>query len=216
VESPEESTPPHGRTGWDRRQITIAVICAAVVVAFGTLLTVGLVNRGVNDSINAAIAKGQRVEAPQFTLPVLTSAPGIPVAGQKLSLAQLRGHPVVLNIWASWCNPCIDEAPILQSIWDHYRAQGVYVLGVDVKDLTGDALNFHKTYGLTYPTVRDGEGNIEGPYGTTGVPESFIIDRDGKVAAALRGPLSDSGSSANESGFLTVLNDVIAEPAGKA
>jgi len=107
--------------------------------------------------------------------------------------------------------PCTDEAPILQSIWDRYRSQGVYVLGVDVKDLTGDALGFHKEFGLTFPTVRDGEGNIEGPYGTTGVPESFIIDRNGKIAAALRGPLSASGSSANVNGFVSVLDSIVAE-----
>jgi len=204
-------TPPTTRRGWDRRQITVASICVVVIAAIATLLIVGLLNRDVNDSIDAAIAKGQRPPAPGFTLPVLTTAPGLPPAGQDLSLAQLRGHPVVLNMWASWCVPCTDEAPILQSIWDHYRAAGVVVLGVDVKDLTGDALNFHKEYDLTFPTVRDGEGNIEGPYGTTGVPESFIIDRDGKIAAALRGPLSASGSTANVNGFVTALDTVVAE-----
>jgi cytochrome c biogenesis protein CcmG/thiol:disulfide interchange protein DsbE len=177
---------------------------------------VGLANRGVNNSINSAIAKGQRAPAPGFTLPVLTTSAGIPAAGQELSLSDLRGHPVVLNIWASWCTPCIDEAPVLQAIWDRYKAQGVYVLGVDVKDLTGDALNFHSKYGLSYPTVRDGEGTIEGPYGTTGVPESFIIDRAGRVAAALRGPLTASGASANVDGFVTALNQVVAEPATKS
>lgn len=214
--APDATPAPARRRGWDRRQITVAGILAAVVVAFGVVLIVGLLNSGVDNSINTAIAKDQRIAAPGFTLPVLASAPGLPVAGQDLSLTQLRGRTVVLNIWASWCGPCTDEAPILQSIWDQYRAKGVVVLGVDVKDLTGDALSFHKTYGLTYPIVRDGEGSIEGPYGTTGVPESFIIDREGRVAAALRGPLSNSGSSANVPGFLAALDQVIAEPAGKA
>ena len=189
----------------------MAAISALVIAAIATLLIVGLVNRNVNNSIDASIAKGERVPAPAFTLPVLTGAAGLPPAGQNLSLAQLHGHPVVLNIWASWCVPCTDEAPILQSIWNRYRAQGVYVLGVDVKDLTGDALGFHKEYGLTFPTVRDGEGNIEGPYGTTGVPESFIIDRNGKIAAALRGPLTASGASANVNGFVSVLDSIVAE-----
>lgn len=189
----------------------MATISALVIAAIATLLIVGLVNRNVNNSIDASIAKGERVPAPAFTLPVLTSTAGLPPAGQNLSLAQLHGHPVVLNIWASWCVPCTDEAPILQSIWNRYRAQGVYVLGVDVKDLTGDALGFHKEYGLTFPTVRDGEGNIQGPYGTTGVPESFIIDRDGKIAAALRGPLTASGASANVNSFVSVLDSIVAE-----
>ena len=212
VSSEDPGKPPTERRGWDRRQITIASLCAVVIAAIATLLIVGLVNRNVNNSIDAAIAKGQRVPAPAFTLPVLTSTAGLPAAGQNLSLAQLRGHPVVLNIWASWCVPCTDEAPILQSIWDKYRSKGVYVLGVDVKDLTGDALAFHKEFGLTFPTVRDGEGNIEGPYGTTGVPESFILDRQGRLAAALRGPLSASGSTANVNSFVSVLDTVIAEP----
>jgi len=186
-------------------------MCGVVIAGVAALLIVGLLNRNVNNSIDAAIAKGQRVPAPAFTLPVLTSTAGLPAAGQNLSLSQLRGHPVVLNIWASWCVPCTDEAPILQSVWDRYRSKGVYVLGVDVKDLTGDALGFHNQYGLTFPTVRDGEGNIEGPYGTTGVPESFIIDRQGNIAAALRGPLSASGSSANVNSFVSALDTVIAE-----
>lgn len=189
----------------------MASICGVVIAAIAALLNVGLINRDVNNSIDQAIAKGERVPAPGFTLPVLTSTAGLPAAGQQLSLSQLRGHPVVLNIWASWCVPCTDEAPILQSIWNRYRSQGVYVLGVDVKDLTGDALSFHKEYGLTFPTVRDGEGNIEGPYGTTGVPESFIIDRNGNIAAALRGPLSASGASANVNGFVSVLGSIVAE-----
>jgi cytochrome c biogenesis protein CcmG, thiol:disulfide interchange protein DsbE len=210
--SPDEpGKRPTGRRGWDRRQITIAAICGVVIAAIATLLIVGLVNRNVTNSMDAAIAKGQRVPAPAFTLPVLTSTAGMPSAGQNLSLAQLRGHPVVLNIWASWCVPCVDEAPILQSIWDRYRSKGVYVVGVDVKDLSGDALGFHAANGLTFPTVRDGEGNIEAPYGTTGVPESFIIDRQGNLAAALRGPLSASGSTANVNSFVSVLDTVIAE-----
>jgi cytochrome c biogenesis protein CcmG, thiol:disulfide interchange protein DsbE len=211
VSSDDPGKPPTHRRGWDRRQITIAAVCGLVIAAIGALLIVGLINHNVNNSIDGSIAKGERVPAPAFTLPVLTSTQGLPATGQNLTLTQLHGHPVVLNIWASWCVPCTDEAPILQSIWDRYRQQGVYVLGVDVKDLTGDALGFHHQYGLTFPTVRDGEGNIEGPYGTTGVPESFIIDRQGRIAAALRGPLSASGSTGNVNSFVSVLDGVIAE-----
>jgi cytochrome c biogenesis protein CcmG/thiol:disulfide interchange protein DsbE len=216
VSADESAPPPPDRTGWDRRQITLAAVVGIIIVGVGGLLTVGLLHRNVSNSIDSAIAKGQRAQAPAFTLPVLTSSAGLPAAGQPLSLRQLRGHPVVLNIWASWCVPCTDEAPILQSLWQHYRSKGVVVLGVDVKDLTGDALGFHNKYALTFPTVRDGDGNIEGPYGTTGVPESFIIDRQGRVAAALRGPLSASGSTANLTSFASALDTVIAESSGKS
>ncbi len=169
--TPDDPVPtPPPRRGWDRRQITVAGIIGLVIVGIGALLTVGLLNRNVNNSIDAAIAKGQRVQAPNFTLPVLTSAPGLPAAGHQVSLSQLRGHPVVLNIWASWCVPCRSEAPILQSVWNHYKSKGVVVLGADVKDLSGDALAFHRAYGLTFPTVRDGEGNIEAPTARPGCP----------------------------------------------
>jgi cytochrome c biogenesis protein CcmG/thiol:disulfide interchange protein DsbE len=214
--TPDDPAPtPPPRRGWDRRQITVAGIIGLVIVGIGALLTVGLLNRNVNNSIDAAIAKGQRVQAPNFTLPVLTSAPGLPAAGRQVSLSQLRGHPVVLNIWASWCVPCRSEAPILQSVWNHYKSKGVVVLGADVKDLTGDALAFHRAYGLTFPTVRDGEGNIEAPYGTTGVPDTFIIDAQGRIVATLRGQLTDSGSGANIQSFASVLDTVVAEASGK-
>jgi cytochrome c biogenesis protein CcmG, thiol:disulfide interchange protein DsbE len=214
--TPDDPAPtPPPRRGWDRRQITVAGIIGLVIVGIGALLAVGLLNRNVNNSIDAAIAKGQRVQAPNFTLPVLTSAPGLPAAGRQVSLSQLRGHPVVLNIWASWCVPCRSEAPILQSVWNHYKSKGVVVLGADVKDLSGDALAFHRAYGLTFPTVRDGEGNIEAPYGTTGVPDTFIIDAQGRIVATLRGQLTDSGSGANIQSFASVLDTVVAEASGK-
>lgn len=211
--STQEPPPtPTARRGWDRRQKTVAAISAAVVIAIGAILTVGLINNNVSNSINGALAKGQRPVAPNFTLPVLTSAPGLPAAGQMVSLSQLRGHPVVLNIWASWCIPCTQEAPILQSLWDHYRKEGVIVLGVDVKDLEGDAVAFHTKYGLTYPTVRDGEGNIEAAYGTTGVPENFVIDKQGHIAGVIRSELVSSGSAANIQGFASAIDTVVAEP----
>lgn len=210
TDEPAPQSPPR-RRGWDRRQKTVAAISAVIVIAIGALLTVGLLNNNVSNGIDGALAKGERPTAPNFTLPVLTSAAGVPATGRQLSLSQLRGHPVVLNIWASWCIQCNQEAPILQSLWDHYRKEGVIVLGVDVKDLESDAVAFHNQYGLTYPTVRDGEGNIEAAYGTTGVPENFIIDRNGNIAGAIRGPLSASGSSANIQGFASAIDTVVAE-----
>lgn len=206
-----ESSPIRVRRGWDRRQKVTALVATVCVGAIGALLVVGLLNQGVNTSINAELAAGRRPMAPSFALPVLTGAPGLPAPGDRVTLAQLRGHPVVLNIWASWCIPCAGEAPVLQSLWDHYRHEGVYVLGVDVNDLQGDAQSFHQRYGLTYPTIRDGSGEIMAAYGSTGVPENFIIDRQGRIAATLRSPLSDSGASANVDSFAAVIDAVVSE-----
>jgi cytochrome c biogenesis protein CcmG, thiol:disulfide interchange protein DsbE len=211
--SPDESAPTPPRRGWDRRQKITAVVVAVVIIAIGATLTVGLTNNNVSNGIDGALAKGQRPAAPNFTLPVLTSAPGLPPVGQQVSLSQLRGHPVVLNIWASWCVPCTQEAPVLQSLWDHYRSKGVIVLGVDVKDLEGDAVAFHTKYGLTYPTVHDGAGSVQAAFGSTGVPENFVIDKQGRIAGDIRSELVASGSAANIQGFASAIDTVVAEPA---
>jgi cytochrome c biogenesis protein CcmG/thiol:disulfide interchange protein DsbE len=184
-----------------------------VILAFAGLLVVGLTNRDVSNTIDRAIADGDRAPAPAFALPVLVPGGGLGPRGAIVTPEDLKGRPVVLNIWASWCDPCKDEAPLLQSIWDRYRDRGLLVLGLDVKDLEDDALAFHRTYGLTFPSLRDGEGEVQGRYGATGVPETFVLDRQGRVAAALRGPLVGDGAQENLTSFQRVLDTVLAEPA---
>ncbi|MFN8123907.1 MAG: TlpA disulfide reductase family protein [Thermoleophilia bacterium] len=214
VEPAAPAEEPEGGRGWDRRRTIWAAVTGVVVAGIAVLLVVGLLNRGVNNSIDDAIAKGERAQAPGFTLPVLFTGPGLPAAGQDLDITALRGKVVVLNIWASWCDPCRDEAPILESVWNRYRDRGVVVLGANVRDIEDKAREFHDTYGMTFPSVRDGEGDVMGDYGATAVPETFIIDREGRVAAALRGALVSGGDTGNLDGFQNVLDQVIAEKAG--
>jgi cytochrome c biogenesis protein CcmG, thiol:disulfide interchange protein DsbE len=99
----------------------------------------------------------------------------------KLGLAALRGKPVVLNFWASWCVPCKGEATMLEQAWQQYRKQGVVFVGVDYHDVTSDARTFLEHHGVTYPTVQDGSGSIADRYGVTGVPETYFIDRRGRL-----------------------------------
>lgn len=214
VEPAASAEEPEGGRGWDRRRTVWAAVTGVVVAAIAVLLVVGLLNRGVNNTIDEAIKKGERAEAPGFTLPVLFTGPGLPAAGQDLQLSALRGKVVVLNIWASWCEPCRDEAPILQSVWNRYKTRGVVVLGANVRDIEDKAKAFHDTYGMTFPSVRDGEGNVMGDYGSIAVPETFIIDREGRVAAALRGALVSGSDTGNLEDFQNVLDTVIAETAG--
>ncbi|HZR92691.1 MAG TPA: TlpA disulfide reductase family protein [Gaiellaceae bacterium] len=109
-----------------------------------------------------------------------------------LQLASLRGKVVVLNFWASWCNPCKQEARIIEAAWRRYRSRGVVVVGVDSKDFAGDARSFMRRYGITYPVVRDGDGSLWGPYGVTGLPETRFIGRDGKyVGSQIDGPVTE-------------------------
>jgi cytochrome c biogenesis protein CcmG, thiol:disulfide interchange protein DsbE len=99
----------------------------------------------------------------------------------KLALASLRGKPVVLNFWASWCVPCKGEATMLEQAFQQYRKQGVVFVGVDYHDVTGDARTFLSHHGVTYPSVLDGSGLVADRYGVTGVPETYFIDRRGRL-----------------------------------
>jgi cytochrome c biogenesis protein CcmG/thiol:disulfide interchange protein DsbE len=179
---PTAREPDAPKDGWSRRRVVVAVTSALLVGGFIALLVVGLTARGVDTSIDSAIAKGELKEAPDFTLPVLAYGDAVgKQEGEVLSLSELRGRPVVLNFWASWCDPCKREAPILEGAWRAGRSQGAVVLGLDVQDLSGNAKAFIEKYGQTYPHVRDKTDDTYRAYGLTGVPETFFIDRAGRV-----------------------------------
>jgi cytochrome c biogenesis protein CcmG, thiol:disulfide interchange protein DsbE len=109
-----------------------------------------------------------------------------------VDLASLRGKPVVLNFWASWCVPCKSEAAALEAAYRRYRTQGVVFLGVDYHDVTGDARNFLNHHDVTYTTLQDGSGMVGDRYGLSGVPETFFIDRQGRlVGVHIEGPITD-------------------------
>jgi len=125
-----------------------------------------------------ALATGS--EAPDFTLERLDES-------GELTLSSLRGQAVVLNFWASWCIPCRDEAPVLEELWRERRGDGLVVVGLDAKDFRRDALGFAERFDLTFPLVFDGPGDTVSPYGVKGFPETFVIDREGKVVDVLVG-----------------------------
>jgi cytochrome c biogenesis protein CcmG, thiol:disulfide interchange protein DsbE len=176
--------------GGDRRRL-IGLIAGAVVAALiVVLLVVGLLNRGTSTTIDDALETGSRPPAPALTLPVLVSGPGLPPVGRDASLSDLKGKVVVLNLWASWCEPCKEESPVLEKLWRANRSRGVVVLGVDIQDLSSDARAFIREYGLTYPSLRDGTDEAKSALEATGVPETYIIDRAGRIALHVAGPVS--------------------------
>ena len=150
-----------------RLKLVGQVVAVATVAALLALLVWKLA-RGEGAQTASGVAPG-------FTLPRLDRE------GESLSLASLRGKAVVLNFWASWCVPCREEAAVLEATWDKYRSRGLVVLGVDVQDFGSDARRFARRYGMTYPIVRDGPGTLLGKYGATGVPETYFIDRRGRL-----------------------------------
>jgi cytochrome c biogenesis protein CcmG, thiol:disulfide interchange protein DsbE len=160
---------------------------AALPVVLGILALVGLLAYGVfangnGRALDNAVASGTRPPAPNIALPAL-GGPG------NRTLADSRGKVVVLNFWASWCPPCRSETPLLESWQRRMRAHGGTVLGVDVLDVSGDALAFARRYGVSYPLVRDRDGAAARRYGVVGYPETVVIDRRGHVAAVRRGPV---------------------------
>ena len=127
--------------------------------------------------------RGDLPSAPDFTLERLDRS-------GHLELSSLRGKAVVLNVWASWCGPCKEEAPYLEEVWQKHRDRGLVVLGLDAKDFRADARRFAARYDLSFPLVYDGPGNAIDGYGVTGFPETFVIDRDGKVVAGFAGAVN--------------------------
>jgi len=101
--------------------------------------------------------------------------------GRRLSLEELRGKVVFLNFWASWCPPCRAEARTLEAAWQKYKDRDVVFLGIDIQDTEEDARAFLREFGITYPNGRDASGKIAIDYGVWGIPETFIMDRQGRI-----------------------------------
>jgi cytochrome c biogenesis protein CcmG/thiol:disulfide interchange protein DsbE len=186
----EASGPDQDRRGRDRGRIAAAIGVGVAVVLVLVFLIVGLANRGTGTSIREALARGERPQAPDLALPVLSAGGDVGPAGSETSLSDVRGRVVLVNVWASWCIPCEDEAPVLETLWRDYRDRDVLVLGIDVRDLSSDATAFIRRERLSYPSLRDGDGNdTEDGFETSGVPETFLLDREGKIAYRHLGPL---------------------------
>jgi thiol-disulfide isomerase/thioredoxin len=121
---------------------------------------------------------------------VLRRAPALPskaLSGRAASLASLRGKPVYVNFWASWCTPCNREARALER-FARLAPQHAVVVGVDLNDTLGAARTFVRRYGLTYPILRAGGDAISSAFGLETLPTTFVIDRRGRIAETLNGP----------------------------
>ncbi len=163
-----------------RRRLLGGFALAAVLL----LAAVALAMWGAgNDSLRRSGGRplvGQ--PAPDFTLALLD--------GPRLTLSALRGKVVVVNFWASWCPPCADELPDLQRVWSTYGGRGVTLVGVAFSDEEAAVRDFIERFSITYPVGLDGDGRIAGRYGITGVPETFVVDANGNVAAVHIGPVT--------------------------
>jgi cytochrome c biogenesis protein CcmG/thiol:disulfide interchange protein DsbE len=159
-------------------------VSARSFLAFlGVLAVVGLLGFGLLSKGNAKIAVGDPV--PDKVLPAL---PG-PGRG---SIAEHRGKWVLVNLWASWCIPCRQEAPVLERFYRRNRARKVTVIGIDVEDNRDDAVAFLREHPTTYPQLRSVADERSAAFGSSGVPENFLVDPQGHLALIWRGPVDDS------------------------
>lgn len=151
----------------------MSLIAVAAVVG---LLVYGLQSKGGH-----SLAVGD--PAPAVRLPKLEG-------GGEGSLAGYRGRWVLVNFWASWCPPCREEAPALEVFQKQHGNAEFTILGIDSNDLSDDGRAFVDRYGISYPQLRDGQGSAARDYGTSGFPESFLVNPKGRVRLMWAGPVT--------------------------
>lgn len=171
-------------------QLLVFLALAAAVVLFLRWYT-----SYVGQAQKPRVAVG--TAAPAFTLPGLD--------GRNVNLADYKGKVVFLNIWATWCPPCREEMPSIEKLYQELKGEEFEILAASV-DLSGAeaVAPFMKRYGLTFPALLDTKGEVQHLYGTTGIPETFIINRDGVIEKIVVGPL-DWSSPAVVRFFRTLL-----------
>ena len=145
--------------------------------------------------------------APELSLPVVANGAGAGIAGSvanglaasavgpagaQMSLANLKGHPVLLDFWASWCGPCAIEAPIVDRVSRRFEKKGLVVLGVNVSDTPDVVRAYAAQKGLSYPMVLDPGSTVSGRYGVKQLPSLVVIDRQGNVLAFLTGMVDEA------------------------
>jgi len=163
-----------------RSAVPFAAILAVAALVF--VLVYGVAAKSDDKTIDEAVKKNEQPTAPSLTLPVLGTD------GETQALSDYKGQVVVLNFWASWCTPCRTEAPELEKAQKQLQEAGEgTVLGVAYQDAPKDSLKFMKEFDLTYPSLRDVGGKLAKEYGTRALPETFVVNPQGKVVAVSRG-----------------------------
>jgi cytochrome c biogenesis protein CcmG/thiol:disulfide interchange protein DsbE len=167
------------------RRFILPGLVVASAVALLALLTFGVSNQNDTSSIDSLVAHGKFPAAPNARQP-------LPVLGksERATLSDFRGKVVVLNVYASWCPPCQAEAPLLAREQPILAKHNATLVGVAYEDLSSATQQFNRKYHLTYPVLRDVSGSFVHSFGTTGVPETFVINRRGQIQALQRFPVT--------------------------
>jgi cytochrome c biogenesis protein CcmG/thiol:disulfide interchange protein DsbE len=162
-----------------RRHLVVAAVVPLILL---TALSIWLVARpGPSPTAIGAVA-------PDFSL--------IGLDGEPVTLAELRGRPVVVNFWASWCEPCIEEFPLLVEAAERHAADDLAIVGIVYQDRTESARAFMVRSGATWPAAMDPDGAAAAAYGVVGPPETYFIGRDGRIVARQLGQFTEASLTA--------------------
>ena len=156
----------------------------AVILSVTTI--VGGCGPSTNPAANVTEGINTGNRAIDFQLPTMD--------GKTVKLSDYRGNPVLLNFWATWCGPCRYEMPFLQQIYDSYTSQGLVMLAVDVGENSTTIQNFMTSLNLTLPVPLDANGAVSKEYSITGIPTTFMVDKDGIIRFKIIGAFLDKAA----------------------
>ncbi|MDD5288890.1 MAG: TlpA disulfide reductase family protein [Dehalococcoidales bacterium] len=139
-------------------------------------------------TIQSSVTKGNRIGNLAFDFQLQN------LDGQNVSLNGLRGNPVMLNFWATWCGPCRGEMPFLQQIHETWKDKGLVLLEIDIQESPALVKKFMTDNNLSIPTILDGNGSVSQAYGITAIPTTIFIDKEGIIRQIVRGAFSSKES----------------------
>ena len=170
--------------GAHTRLSIVPLVAWLAVIALLALFVYGLSTQ----RLTAGIMPKPNTVAPNFKLTTFD--------GKPMNLADYRGKVVVVNFWASWCQPCKDEQSDLVTLAKRFQGQNVAFLGIDIQDNQHDALAYLQQYGVTYPVAADPTGAVYIDYGVVGMPETYVVNRQGMISQKIVGPIDPNGLTA--------------------
>jgi len=189
--SPDSSTPPTVRPGPSQTIRRLRAVRALLWAMVGVMAVAWLFYAGGLESI---LSMTRPAPAPVTTADIGQAAPSLRlplVGGGEMDLASYQGRPVLLNFWATWCDPCRAEMPVFERAQQQYRDQGLVVLGVDLQERDPEIVAFLTEIGVTFPTLVDRTGEVTRQWRATGLPTTFLIDRQGIIRDVRVGAFTD-------------------------
>ena len=177
-----------------KREKRIVIICLVSLLNVGLLvfILIQLLTPASHSVTDPLVGH----PAPNFSLTILNASHP---AKSQLSLADFKGKPVLLNFWASWCQPCKEELPLLENTWKQLEAQkkDVVFLGIDFQESSSDATSFLRLQGVSYLAGIDTDGSIANKYNVTSLPQTIFIDRNGTITSKVSQELTAQELSHN-------------------